>query len=340
MITGELAEAAVVDVLGMLDAEAWDDLARHLDPDAELADELTGAWLRGQDRVSKYLRAQAGVVTEIASSPADMSVQAIGDDHAFVTFALRQSYALDGQALRQTMTGCMLFRFDGDVPMLRVLHFGLADDSATGQDGDEPPRPRSQAAEGPSPAPTLGDELRRRRAATGLTLRGLAERTGLSASFLSQVERSIADPSVGSLRRIASGLGISVTALLAEEAHGQHGYRSVASSELTSIYLADAGITIDAFPAPPGSQLRAYIASADDPPAARERVLPHEAFVYVLDGAVEFAAGDSGVTLEPGDGLHVAADVAHTLEPRAGVPARYLTVQAPVARRRPGGDPR
>ena len=53
-------------------------------------------------------------------------------------------------------------------------------------------------------------EIRGRRR---LTLREVAERAGLSESFLSQVERGRASASIASLRRIADGLGIGISDL-------------------------------------------------------------------------------------------------------------------------------
>lgn len=49
----------------------------------------------------------------------------------------------------------------------------------------------------------LGDRLRELRSARGLTLRQLAEETGLSAGLLSQLENGRTDPSVETLRRLA-----------------------------------------------------------------------------------------------------------------------------------------
>ena len=54
----------------------------------------------------------------------------------------------------------------------------------------------------------LGAGIRRERTRQGLTLAQLAERAGLSASALSQIERGVTDPSLSSLRRISSALGV------------------------------------------------------------------------------------------------------------------------------------
>lgn len=59
----------------------------------------------------------------------------------------------------------------------------------------------------------IGRRLRQLRAEQQLSLRALAERTGLSATLLSQIERGKAEPSLKSLRLLASVLGQSVAEL-------------------------------------------------------------------------------------------------------------------------------
>jgi transcriptional regulator with XRE-family HTH domain len=59
----------------------------------------------------------------------------------------------------------------------------------------------------------LGHTVRRLREERGMALRELADLAGVSSSFVSQVERGIANPSVASLRRIAEALGTSIGAL-------------------------------------------------------------------------------------------------------------------------------
>ncbi len=61
------------------------------------------------------------------------------------------------------------------------------------------------------PAPTqtgIGARVRERRKELGLSLQALAQRTGLTASFLSLVERDHNQPSLDSLRRIADALQV------------------------------------------------------------------------------------------------------------------------------------
>jgi len=62
---------------------------------------------------------------------------------------------------------------------------------------------------------TFIQTIKQLRADRGLSLRGLAEAAGLSASALSQIEAGQVSPSVATLEKIATALGVSITALFA-----------------------------------------------------------------------------------------------------------------------------
>ncbi|WP_348920087.1 helix-turn-helix domain-containing protein [Enterococcus rotai] len=74
-----------------------------------------------------------------------------------------------------------------------------------------------------------------------ITLTELGERTGYSASFLSQIERGTNRPSLEALRKIADALDVTVASLLANEAPqviqdeetSTHGYKVIRNSSGT-----------------------------------------------------------------------------------------------------------
>ncbi|MCW2512440.1 MAG: hypothetical protein JWR11_1482 [Mycobacterium sp.] len=59
----------------------------------------------------------------------------------------------------------------------------------------------------------LGVRIRQMRRARDITLRQVATGAGVSESFVSQVERGVANPSMASLSRIAEALGTNLSAL-------------------------------------------------------------------------------------------------------------------------------
>src|SRR5207237_8406269 len=75
----------------------------------------------------------------------------------------------------------------------------------------------------PSSAPDVsteidvGERLQALRRYRRCTLRVVAKRSGLSESFLSQVERGRASASIASLRRIADALGVSMADLVEQD---------------------------------------------------------------------------------------------------------------------------
>lgn len=62
---------------------------------------------------------------------------------------------------------------------------------------------------------TIGQRIRERRKEQGLTLKQLAEKTDLTVTYLSDVERDRTRPSLKTLGRVAEGLGIGTTDLMA-----------------------------------------------------------------------------------------------------------------------------
>lgn len=74
---------------------------------------------------------------------------------------------------------------------------------------DEVPLAAGSAAHTP-----IGQQLRRARMAAGISLREMARRVDVSASFISQVELGRTMPSVGTLYAIASELGVSLDGLM------------------------------------------------------------------------------------------------------------------------------
>jgi len=64
--------------------------------------------------------------------------------------------------------------------------------------------------------PDIGLKIKKIRLNKGLALKELASRSGLTSSFLSQLENGMSSPSVASLHKIADALGIKVANLFQE----------------------------------------------------------------------------------------------------------------------------
>lgn len=60
----------------------------------------------------------------------------------------------------------------------------------------------------------IGDEIRRRRIAQGLSLETLADRPGLSPNYIGSLERGQRDPSLSTIEAVAIGLQLEPAELL------------------------------------------------------------------------------------------------------------------------------
>src|SRR5438105_13797163 len=69
----------------------------------------------------------------------------------------------------------------------------------------------------------LGARIRAARTQRNLSLGDLASTAQVSRSLISQIERGIATPSIETLRRVASAIGVPVFSLFLEE----HGHQSI-----------------------------------------------------------------------------------------------------------------
>lgn len=93
---------------------------------------------------------------------------------------------------------------------------------------------------------TVGGRLKRLRKMRGLTLEALAAEVGMSHSFLSMLERGLADVSLGRLERLAACFGIPLADLLVDE--GLHAQPDITVLRDAQLVDRGKGITYRLFP--------------------------------------------------------------------------------------------
>jgi transcriptional regulator with XRE-family HTH domain len=172
----------------------------------------------------------------------------------------------------------------------------------------------------------LGTSIREHRLAHELTLVALAERSGLSQPFLSQVENGRAAPSMDSLVRIAAALGTTPQALFG----GPPVERAAAV-----VRADDASVpSIDTS----GESLRRLLLSGDMPfhvvelrGLSTEFLEPwqHEGFeaIHVLCGPIEVEVDGTVNTLDTGDFMSYPSDLPHRYRSALGPAARLLLIE-------------
>lgn len=178
----------------------------------------------------------------------------------------------------------------------------------------------------------LGEAVRRLRGSRRLTLRGLAELTGFSPSFLSQVETGTASPSIASMERIASALGVTLGQFfVSAEARPAAVVRAGDRPGLSSQWSKG---RVESLTNGGSSALEAILVTLDrgGTSAKRPAPSPHEEFAIVISGRVELVLDDAEQTLATGDSAVIHAGVARRWRNSGAMPAQIVIVTGAAAR--------
>lgn len=155
----------------------------------------------------------------------------------------------------------------------------------------------------------LGARLRHRRKACGLTMQTVADRAGLTAGFISQVERNLAAPSLSSLTSIAEAMGAHITDFLDPPRPGD----LISREALRELYAPPgAPFSYERLSTSfPGSQLSAVV--MHQPPGFRSEPMRHrgEELYFVLEGEITIYVDETETVLRKGDSIHFASHRPH-----------------------------
>ncbi|MDZ7801836.1 MAG: XRE family transcriptional regulator [Trueperaceae bacterium] len=160
----------------------------------------------------------------------------------------------------------------------------------------------------------IGSRIRQLRTDQRLSLEALAERSGCSRSMLSEIERDAKSPTLRTLSQLASGLGVSISELVAEEAReptvDRQAERTVERDPETGVEFEvlapdwrTEGVGILLVRLPRGQSTGPL---SPHPLGMREHV-------YVLAGNLEARTDDHACTLGPGDAMSVEAKQNHEM---------------------------
>jgi transcriptional regulator with XRE-family HTH domain len=188
-----------------------------------------------------------------------------------------------------------------------------------------------------APVIDVGSRIRALREGMGLSLRELAERSGVSAPMLSQVERGETSPTLAVAAKIAAGLELSLSQLLRLDEGGSVSVVRAAkrlrgggvrghSYEVVTPPLPGQRAEVSLHVLKPG----AATGGPDDPPmhepGARETAV-------VTDGRLRLVCDGATYDLTAGDSVTFDADLPHHFENPDGSEARFFAVVAAGLRR-------
>jgi transcriptional regulator with XRE-family HTH domain len=173
------------------------------------------------------------------------------------------------------------------------------------------PRLRRSARQSVRP-PAVGARLRHARHERGLTIKQVARISGLTESFLSQLERSRVNASVASLQRVAHALGTPLARLF-DEAAPPTG-RVVRRERRAKLTYPGLGATDYLLSPDLNGRLEVIWAEAAPGGGSGEEFYSHEGgeeCIVVIRGRMAIWAGDDHAVLRPGDAITFPSRLPH-----------------------------
>jgi transcriptional regulator with XRE-family HTH domain len=176
----------------------------------------------------------------------------------------------------------------------------------------------------------LGRKVRDLRLRRALTVQRLAELTGLSKGFISQVENNRTSPSLATLRDIAIALDTSVAYLVVEEEQRPHVVRA---NDRPRVAVGGNTTRVELLSALPKRNLELVLAELPPGKSAGDKRHFHhgEECIFCLEGQVGVTCGLDTMTLDEGDSCHFDGRVPHAVENIGAGRARVIIAITPAA---------
>ncbi|MEM9774287.1 MAG: XRE family transcriptional regulator [Chloroflexota bacterium] len=165
----------------------------------------------------------------------------------------------------------------------------------------------------------LGKHLQQIRKEKKLTLEQLAQKSGVSRSMLSQIERGQANPTFGTLWNLSRALGLDMSELVEEfesNGAGSGKIELLLAADTPRISNAQNGCTLSILgPHDQVGQFEWY--ELEITPGGILSSQPHsqgcKEHLTILEGAAEVTSGDQSILLSKGDTGRYKADVPHAI---------------------------
>ncbi len=179
----------------------------------------------------------------------------------------------------------------------------------------------------------VGGSLRRLREERNLSLRSLAEKSGLAINTLSLIENGKSSPSVSTLQQLAVALQTPITAFFETEtpksniAYVRHDRRPRAAFEHGSLEDLGAGSSIRA--------VEPFVVTLEPNAGSGPQDIVHTGyeFIYCLDGRIVYTVEGYTYLLEAGDSLLFEAHLPHRWQNLNPTKSRAILVLYPTDER-------
>lgn len=174
-----------------------------------------------------------------------------------------------------------------------------------------------------------GSMIRRIRKSQNMILADLAQKTGLSLSFLSQVERGIINPSINSLRRIAFALETPVSRFFDES--GSTNGPVVRKNERRVLVNKDSRLIYQLLSSDHNHRIEFLLSRLEVGATSAESPMAHKGDEagLVLQGECRIELGEDKYDLKEGDSIYITENTPHRFTNTGGVPLVIVSAISP-----------
>lgn len=160
---------------------------------------------------------------------------------------------------------------------------------------------------------TIGERIKKKRNEKGFSLRELAGKVDLSASFLSQIEQGKASPSIENLKKIANYLEVKVSYLIEEEDETLGSFH-IKKEERKYVESIDSKTSIALLTSSKIEKNMEPIMYEIKPGGESGRgFFNHngEEFIYIIEGSLDIYIENQLTTLNEGDSFYFKSSLNH-----------------------------
>ncbi len=175
----------------------------------------------------------------------------------------------------------------------------------------------------------VGKRLRELRTLRGLSIRLLAEISGLNFNTLSLIENEKTSPNVSTLQRIAKAMHIPITAFFEISStdnsviYQKFGDRPKVNLSQGVFEDLGAGLAL-------GEGTPLLLTMKPETNSGPDAIVhTGQEFVYCLEGSIAYWVGDNEYVLEKDDSLIFQAHIPHRWENRGNIPSRSILIICP-----------
>lgn len=174
----------------------------------------------------------------------------------------------------------------------------------------------------------FGKRIKKRRTEMKLSLRALAEKTNLTASFLSQLERGITNASLKSLQRIADELEVPLLYFLSDKSNTSPVVRA---GQRAKLELDDDTISYELLSPNLAGKLEAMMRTLKPggEVIARPLSVETEQMIFLLEGELTVTLKNREYTLNMGDSIYFNGNDLVKLTCSGDSQARWISVITP-----------